>query len=130
MSNGKAKETDSLLPKTDLTSGTDEKLSENEEGCLALACEPIINFYKANALLFGIIFAILLAYIYPPLGAIYFFPEITATWVAVVFIFVMTGLGLKTEEFSKAFKQIWLIYFANFTTLSLFLTSSLRFLDI
>jgi len=40
------------------------------------------------------------------LGAQYLQPQITATWLAVVFIFLMSGLGLKTEEFSKAFQQI------------------------
>lgn len=30
------------------------------------------------------------------------FPEITASWIAVVFIFVMSGLSLKTKEIMKA----------------------------
>jgi sodium/bile acid cotransporter 7 len=48
----------------------------------------------------------LLARAYPPLGAVYLAPEITATWIAVIFIFVMAGLSLKTSEFANAFKQM------------------------
>lgn len=47
-----------------------------------------------------------LARIYPTLGADYLKPKITATWIAVVIIFVLSGLGLKTEEFSKAFGRM------------------------
>jgi hypothetical protein len=36
-------------------------------------------------ILFGV--AVLIAKIYPPLGSIYLCPKITATWIAVVFIF-------------------------------------------
>lgn len=45
--------------------------------------------------------AILLAYIYPPIG-LALAPEITASWIAVVFIFIMSGLSLKTKEIKKA----------------------------
>ena len=50
--------------------------------------------------------AILLALAYPPLGAIYLAPQVTATWIAVVFIFILAGLGLKTEELGKALSNI------------------------
>jgi hypothetical protein len=36
-------------------------------------------------ILFGL--AVIVAKIYPPLGSIYLYPKITATWIAVVFIF-------------------------------------------
>lgn len=51
------------------------------------------------------VIVILLAYAYPPIGAIYLAPQITATWIAVIFIFIMAGLSLKTEELTNAFKQ-------------------------
>ena len=45
------------------------------------------KFYAANSFLILVICAILLAYAYPPLGAVYLAPQITATWIAVMFIF-------------------------------------------
>jgi sodium/bile acid cotransporter 7 len=65
------------------------------------------RFYHQNSFLILIICAILLAYAYPPLGAIYVAPDITATWIAVIFIFILAGMGIRTEEFSKAFKRIY-----------------------
>lgn len=44
-------------------------------------------FYRTNSFLILVICATLLAYAYPPLGAIYLAPQITATWIAVMFIF-------------------------------------------
>ena len=69
--------------------------------------QRISSFYFGNEFLILIVAAILLARAYPPLGAEYLAPEITATWLAVCIIFVMAGLGLKTEEFKNAFGQIW-----------------------
>ena len=65
-----------------------------------------VAFYWANEFLILVVCAILLARAYPPLGADYLQPEITATWLAVCFIFVLAGLGLKTAEFAKAFQQL------------------------
>ena len=45
------------------------------------------KFYNTNSFLILVICAILLAYAYPPLGAVYLAPQITATWIAVMFIF-------------------------------------------
>lgn len=64
------------------------------------------SFYKQNEFLLLVIAAICLARAYPPLGAQYLAPDITATWIAVCIIFFMAGLGLKTEEFKKAFQKI------------------------
>ena len=65
------------------------------------------KIYAANSFLILVVCAILLALAYPPLGATYLAPQITATWIAVVFIFVLAGLGLRTSELSKAFSNIW-----------------------
>jgi hypothetical protein len=65
------------------------------------------KFYSTNSFLILVIVAILLAYAYPPLGAIYLAPQITATWIAVMFIFILAGMGIKTEEFSKAFTRFY-----------------------
>ena len=98
------------------------------------------RFYDKQAFLVLIVCAILIAYAYPPLGADYLQPEITATWIAVMFIFseylkkvvfterkglaifllifllfsgttlsfaVLAGMGIKTEEFAKAFQRFY-----------------------
>jgi hypothetical protein len=48
-----------------------------------------------------IISAVLLALVYPK-GASYLKPDITAGYIAVILIFLMTGISLKTEELMKS----------------------------
>jgi hypothetical protein len=54
-------------------------------------CRRIWNrwweFYYNNDFVIMIVIAILLAKAYPPLGADYLQPQITSTWIAVIFIF-------------------------------------------
>jgi len=64
-------------------------------------------FYNQNEFLILVVIAICLARAYPPLGAVYLEPKITAGWLAVIIIFLMAGLALRTEEFVKAFQQIY-----------------------
>jgi len=66
-----------------------------------------LKFYHKNSFLVLVTFAILLAYAYPPLGAVYVAPQITAKWIAVIFIFLLAGMGIRTEEFSKAFQRVY-----------------------
>lgn len=47
----------------------------------------LIDFYWANEFVVLVVIVILLAKAYPPLGAVYLAPHITATWIAVIFIF-------------------------------------------
>ena len=49
--------------------------------------QPVIDFYWKYEFLCLVVIVILLARAYPPLGAEYLAPQITATWIAVVFIF-------------------------------------------
>jgi len=72
----------------------------------SLVCHKLIAFVRTYEFLIMIAAAILIAYAYPPLGAKYLAPDITATWLAVCFIFVLAGLGLKTEELQKAFLNL------------------------
>jgi len=61
--------------------------------------------------------AVCLAKAYPPLGAIYVAPQITSTWIAVIFIFALSGLGLNSDEFATAIKQFKFngyVHFFNF----------------
>jgi hypothetical protein len=55
-----------------------------------------VAFYTANSFLILVVIAILLAFAYPPLGADYLQPQITATWIAVMFIF---GMYMKQSSF-------------------------------
>jgi len=64
------------------------------------------QIYSRHSFLILVICAILIAFAYPPLGATYLAPQITATWIAVVFIFILAGMGIKTEEFAKAFQRL------------------------
>jgi len=72
-----------------------------------------ISIYTKHSFLILVICAILLAYAYPPLGAEYLAPQITATWIAVIFIFILAGMGIKTEEFAKAFQRIYFNIFVQ-----------------
>jgi len=84
---------------------TEEEPEAPEKSGAAKFCECLQKFYSKNQFLILIILAILLAKAYPPLGAIYVAPNITATWIAVMYIFLLAGLGLKTEEFTNALQQ-------------------------
>ena len=85
-----------ICEKKDLESGEDKddkKEPANEDPqpttvpCYMKFLNCILNFYFSNSLLCLVAMAILLAYAYPPLGAEYLQPKITATWIAVIFIF-------------------------------------------
>ena len=59
----------------------------DDKSCTKIVSTWWFNFYKKNSLLIRAIFGILIAYAYPPLGAQYLQPQITATWIAVLIIF-------------------------------------------
>lgn len=62
-------------------------------------------FLKKNSFVLLILLAILLAYAYPPLGAVYLAPQITAGWISVVLIFLLTGITLPTADLQFAAHQ-------------------------
>lgn len=80
-----------------------------------------VKFYHQNSFLILVTLAFLLAFAYPPLGAIYVQPQITAKWIAVIFIFLMAGMGLRSEELSKAFQRV---YFNSYIQVFNFLVCS------
>jgi hypothetical protein len=49
--------------------------------------QRFVKFYWDYEFLILVVVVILLAEAYPPLGAVYLAPQITATWIAVIFIF-------------------------------------------
>lgn len=102
-----------------------------EKSGTAKMLEWVKIFYSKNEFLILIVLAILIAKAYPPLGAIYVAPKITATWIAVMFIFLLAGLGLKTEEFTNAIqlcKFNSFVFFYNFGVDSAFVFGVSRFL--
>ena len=60
-----------------------------------------LSWVNAQRFVLGVVLAILIAFAYPK-GGLQLAPEITASWIAVVFIFLMSGLSLKTKELKKA----------------------------
>ena len=52
------------------------------------------KLYATHTFLILVVCAILLAYAYQPLGATYLYPQITATWVAVMIIFILAGMSV------------------------------------
>ena len=88
------------------SSGDEGPRGDGEASRHGKLCRCLMKFYVTNQFLILIILAIALASAYPPIGAIYLAPHITATWIAVMIIFLLAGLGLKTEEFSNALQQI------------------------
>ena len=65
----------------------------------------LIDFYETNHFLIKAILAIILARLYPPLGAQILHPAITGQWMAVMFIFCMAGISIKTSELGIAFTR-------------------------
>jgi sodium/bile acid cotransporter 7 len=100
------------------TTGEDEhqqaKVEEDSSSMLSRTLKAISSFIVSNDFPLLIIAAILLAKAYPPLGAEYLYPKITATWIAVGIIFVLAGMGLRTEQLSQAFKRIYFNSFVQF----------------
>lgn len=64
--------------------------------------EKFSHFYEKEGLLIEVVLAIFFARLYPQLGAIYLFPDVTAHWIAVIIIFFLSGFALKTEQLSAA----------------------------
>jgi hypothetical protein len=54
--------------------------------------QRFVKFYWDYEFLILVVVVISLAKAYPPLGAVYLAPQITATWIAVIFIFSKSRL--------------------------------------
>lgn len=62
--------------------------------------------YSKNSLLFNLLIAVSCAYVYPPLGGHYLYPEITSHWLAVIVIFFVSGFSIRLEEIAGAANNI------------------------
>ena len=78
---------DEVAPSTTPSASTTASAAAKEEPPNKSWCRKLIDFYNEYDFLILLIVVILLAYAYPPLGADYLQPQITATWIAVMFIF-------------------------------------------
>jgi hypothetical protein len=67
-----------------------QQQQQQQLGC----CRRLCKIYSQYEFLILIVVGICIARAYPPLGAEYLQPEITATWVAVIFIFCKLALAL------------------------------------
>lgn len=65
----------------------DVQVEPKEEHAPPSLWNKAVEFYWANEFVCLVVVVILLARAYPPLGADYLQPQITSTWIAVVFIF-------------------------------------------
>lgn len=60
---------------------------ENNKNDAPSKWQRLVDFYWENEFVILVVLVILLARAYPPLGAEYLAEEITASWIAVIFIF-------------------------------------------
>lgn len=105
------------------TSSSTSEIVEIEASQKPTCIRRLIDFYWKQEFLILVVLAIPLAKAYPKLGAEYLYPEITATWLAVSYIFFMSGLCLRREEFMKALLSMRFNVFvliANFFVMSSF----------
>lgn len=99
--------------------------------CSCLTKECAFAFFDRNQFVMLLLLAIATAKAYPPLGAEYLQPDITATWIAVMIIFLISGVGLNLEEFSQAVQRLYFNSFVqlfNFGFVSLTVFGITRFL--
>jgi hypothetical protein len=73
--------------KTEGAQTNEEPEEEQSPGLCRRIGNRLWQFYNNNDFICQIVVAILLARAYPPLGADYLQPQITSTWIAVIFIF-------------------------------------------
>ena len=92
---------------------TDQNDDNEDDKEKVSLCRRILDFCYAYQFPLLILLAIILAKAYPPLGAIYLQPQITATWIAVILIFLISGVGLKTAELANAFKRLYFNVFVQ-----------------
>jgi solute carrier family 10 (sodium/bile acid cotransporter), member 7 len=89
---------------------------------MATRRSPFLTCVKQHEFLLLIVAAISLAKVDPAFGERYLYPDITATWLAVILIFILAGLGLPTLDllqsaFSNTFYNC-LIQTYNFVFIS------------
>lgn len=87
---------------TSLASGAPASPAPDPPASPPTPLSRLLSFAIAQQFLLLILLSILLAYLYPPLGSTYLHPEITSTYLAVIGIFLLSGLSLKTAALRHA----------------------------
>jgi solute carrier family 10 (sodium/bile acid cotransporter), member 7 len=82
----------------DATKNNDDNQQEDIKVTKSSWLRAILAFYLTYDFPIHILIAIGLAKAYPPLGADYLNPKITAAWIATGIIFFLSGLGLDTGD--------------------------------
>jgi len=104
--------------------------SPKSTGCRSVwGC--ITAFFNTYSFMVYAAVGIILAYSYPPLGAVYVYPKITSSYVAVITIFLLSGIGLRTKELKNVYKNINFNIFVvvfNFGVVSAFVFGIAKFL--
>ena len=99
----------------------DASTSEKKTVSFFAKCCKFFHAYEFPVL---VLIAIVLAKAYPPLGAVYVAPDITAKWIAVIIIFFSSGLGLHTSDFIDIIMSLKLLPFNAFVQVFNFLIVS------
>lgn len=85
-----------------------ESADKQEPSCQQKAWRKWCDFYAENEFVVLVIVVICLARAYPPLGADYLQPQITSTWIAVIFIF-------STSTFSVSIRTLTSFLLSSYT---------------
>ncbi|CAB9497910.1 bile acid cotransporter 7 [Seminavis robusta] len=82
-------------------------LSSSEEDAKSSGCfERVKRIWKEYEFIILMMIAVGVAKLYPPLGAEYLHPQVTATWICVMVSMFNAGIGLKTEQISTAIRRV------------------------
>ena len=103
----KGADEDAAVPSSHNTT-EDDAAAPSNESWLRIFGRKLLAFYLMYDFPVHILIGICLARAYPPLGAEYLKPKITASWIATGIIFFLSGLGLKTNDLLKvAFRRVF-----------------------
>ena len=89
-----------------LSSATRAPSQEEDDGGSNAKPSCWADFYATNHFLIKAVLAIVVAKLYPPLGGQLLQPQITGQWLAVMFIFGMAGILIKTSELGEAVQKM------------------------
>jgi solute carrier family 10 (sodium/bile acid cotransporter), member 7 len=104
---------DGPQPKNNNNNNNDEEVEENNNDQKIPPksfSQRLCELYQQQEFLLWILAAIGLARAYPPLGAEYLYPDITSDWIAVMLIFLLSGISLRTSEIMGAVSAHWLFH--------------------
>lgn len=96
-----------------------EKPKEEEKKEQPSKCSQCFAWYNKHSFLINAVFVITMAYVYPPFAGDYLAPNITSSYIAVIIIFILSGISLKSSELKKAVGNCWFNIFVQLWNLGL-----------